>query len=62
MTPYEKLKSIEGATTYLKPGITFEILDQQAYAMSDDEAAIKMNAAQKKLWQDIGASLTPQTA
>ena len=62
MTPYEKLKSIEGATTYLKPGITFEFLDQQAYAMSDDEAAIKMNAAQKKLWQDIGASLTPQTA
>ena len=62
MTPYEKLKSIEGAAQYLKPGVTFETLDQQAYAMSDDQAAIKMNAAQKKLWQEIGASITRQTA
>ncbi len=27
MTPYEKFKSLPMATIYLKPGITFEILD-----------------------------------
>jgi transposase InsO family protein len=30
MTPYDKLKSIENAINYLKPDITFEILDKVA--------------------------------
>jgi hypothetical protein len=32
MTPYEKLKSLDNAEQYLKPGITFEELDKIAYA------------------------------
>jgi hypothetical protein len=30
MTPYDKLKSIENAINYLKPDITFELLDKVA--------------------------------
>jgi hypothetical protein len=39
MTPYEKLKSLPQAADYLKPGVTFETLDQLAMASSDNEAA-----------------------
>jgi hypothetical protein len=39
MTPYEKLKSLENAAQYLKPGVTFAELDALAYAQSDNEFA-----------------------
>ena len=39
MTPYEKLKSIADAKTYLKPGLSFAILDDVAYRISDNAAA-----------------------
>ena len=39
MTPYDKLKSIDNAKNYLKPDITFEILDKVAFGQTDDEAA-----------------------
>ena len=38
-TPYEKLKSLSGATGHLKPGLTFGALDRIAGAQSDLEAA-----------------------
>jgi hypothetical protein len=53
MTPYEKLKSLPGAGAFLKPGMTFETLDRTAAAMSDNEAAERLNAARKKLFQSI---------
>ena len=53
MTPYEKLKSLGNAETFLKPGVTFEQLDRTAAAMSDNEAAERLNAARKKLFQSI---------
>ena len=53
MTPYEKLKSLGNAEIFLKPGVTFEQLDQTAAAMSDNEAAERLNAARKKLFQSI---------
>ena len=53
MTPYEKLKSLSEAGTYLKSGVTFEQLDAIAYAISDNEAAEKLNEARKKLFQSI---------
>ena len=34
-TPYEKLKSLPNAATFLKPGVTFQHLDAIAYAQSD---------------------------
>lgn len=48
-TPYQKLKSLSGATDYLKPGISMEALDRKAAAMSDTEFAKKMGAAKTKL-------------
>ena len=53
MTPYEKLKSLPQAATFLKPGFTFELLDQHATAMTDNEAALKLNEARTKLFQSI---------
>ena len=53
MTPYEKLKSLDHAEQFLKPGITFEQLDVQARAMSDNEAAQRLNAARSTLFKTI---------
>src|SRR3990170_4369509 len=53
MTPYEKLKSLPDAETFLKPGVTFGQLDRTAAAMSDNEAAERLNEARKKLFQSI---------
>ena len=39
MTPYEKLKSLSNAKTYLKADFHFEILDEQAMEMTDNACA-----------------------
>jgi hypothetical protein len=51
MTPYEKLKSLPDAEQTLKPGITWELLDQFARRMSDTEWARKMRQAKIRLLQ-----------
>lgn len=48
-TPLEKLKSLEGAEQYLKPGVTLVELEREALAMSDTECARKMSAAKSRL-------------
>ena len=53
MVPYEKLKSLPNAKQYLKPGLTFELLDLQAYAMSDTQWAEHMNDAKAAMWESI---------
>jgi transposase InsO family protein len=53
MTPYQKLKSLAKAGPFLKPGITFEQLDVQAGAMSDNEAAQRLNDARAALFRTI---------
>jgi transposase InsO family protein len=53
MTPYEKLKSLDKAEPFLKPGMTFEQLDAQAGAMSDNEAAQRLNDARVVLFKTI---------
>ena len=52
-TPYEKLKSLSGATGHLKPGLTFGALDRIAGAQSDLEAARALNAARAELFRRI---------
>ena len=59
-TPYEKLKSVLNASDCLKPGITFELLNAQASMMSDNDAALALNNARKKLFKDIAASIKKQ--
>lgn len=56
MTPYEKLKSLPEASTYLKPGVTFKQLDEIASKCSDNEAAKRLNEAKEKLFQLINKS------
>jgi transposase InsO family protein len=53
MTPYEKLKSLHQAEQFLKPGITFSQLDAQASAVSDNEAALRLNNARAILFRTI---------
>jgi transposase InsO family protein len=52
-TPYEKLKGLPNATTYLKPNSTFDRLDEIAYAVSDTEYAEYMNQAKERLDEAI---------
>lgn len=53
MTPYEKLKSLDSAEQFLKPDITFQQLDAQANAMSDNDAAQRLNDARAILFKTI---------
>ncbi|GAC1503704.1 MAG: hypothetical protein NVS1B10_08820 [Candidatus Saccharimonadales bacterium] len=53
MMPYEKLKSRPNAEQYLKPGITFELLDQQAYALSDTQWSETMQIEKAAMWESI---------
>ena len=52
-TPYLKLKSLDGAAQYLRPGITFEQLDQEATALDDLAAARTVNEALVALFTEI---------
>jgi transposase InsO family protein len=53
MTPYDKLKSLPNAKDYLKPGISFAILDQLAHQISDNQAADRLQKARQKLFKTI---------
>jgi transposase InsO family protein len=53
MTPYEKLKSLPQAQSYLQPGVTLEQLDDIAHEMSDNEFAERMVKARSNLFQHI---------
>ena len=53
MTPYDKLKSLSEAEQYLKPDITFEILDELAMRISDNESATQLRTERNKLFNLI---------
>ena len=53
MTPYDKLRSLPNAHSFLKDDSTFEWLDQQAYRLTDNEAARQMNEARNRLFRKI---------
>ena len=53
MTPWERLKSIPNYDTYLKLGVTSHALEDNANAMSDNEAAKQVQKARKLLFQSI---------
>jgi transposase InsO family protein len=53
MTPYEKLKSLPNARTFLAKNVQFKHLDAIANTMSDNEAAQKLNEARTRLFQSI---------
>lgn len=53
MTPYEKLRSLPESQKYLKPGITFNQLDDFAAQMTDNEAAEQLNTARDNLFKQL---------
>ena len=53
MTPYEKLKSLPEAQSYLQPRVTMEKLNDIANQMSDNEFAERMVKARSNLFQHI---------
>jgi transposase InsO family protein len=53
MTPYAKLRTLPAAEACLKPGITWAQLDVIAFALSDNDAAHRLNQARTKLFQSI---------
>jgi hypothetical protein len=53
MTPYDKLKSISDAKSYLKDEINFELLDRKAYAMTDNQSADRLQKARQLLFKTI---------
>lgn len=52
-TPYDKLRSLPEAENYLAAGRTFKLLDEIAEAMSDNEAAKRMNQARERLFRAV---------
>ena len=52
-TPYEKLKSLPNAESYLKPGLDFAQLDHIALAYSDTEWAQNMHRAKIALLRKV---------
>ena len=52
-TPYERLKSLPQAESYLRPGVTFEKLETIANQMSDNQFAERMVKARSNLFQQI---------
>jgi hypothetical protein len=53
MIPYEKLKSLPDSSQYLKPEITFQILDEFALKISDNESAQLLQKERKILFNLI---------
>ena len=53
MTPYEKLKSLPNAEQYLKPGITFAMLDKIAMRHTDNDMARIVQEERRKLFDEI---------
>lgn len=53
MTPYDKLKSLTDAEKYLKDGMSFEIMDKVAYAITDNQSADALQKARQLLFKTI---------
>ncbi len=56
ITPYEKLKSLPQAESYLRPGISFAMLDAEANALSGMATARLLNEARDALFREIRAA------
>ena len=53
MTPYDKLKSLRDAHTYLKTGVSFSALDALALRITDNEAAALVSKTRTTLFDKI---------
>ena len=53
MAPYEKLKSLANADSFLKLGVTFEQLDKNSTSMTDNEADALFTLQRNKIFEQI---------
>ena len=53
MTPWERLQTVVDYANHLKPGITVQTLEHQAGSMSDNDGALQVQKARKRLFQSI---------
>ena len=53
MAPCGKLKFLPKSEKYLKDGVTFEIMDNIAYAITDNESADRLQKARQQLFKTI---------
>jgi transposase InsO family protein len=60
-TPWEILRQLPGVAGHLKAGVTIAMLDEQAGAKTDTEAAEEMQEARRKLFGIIHSASTAQT-
>ena len=58
MTPYEKLKFLPNAASFLKPGVTFEQLDTDSTRLTDKEAAVTFASQRNKIFKQIFKTIT----
>lgn len=49
LTPYEKLKTLDNWTQYMRPGVTKKELNDMELALSDNDFAKQMNAAKQQI-------------
>ncbi len=53
MTPYDKLKSLHNAKSYLKDDISFQKMDKIALAITDNQSADRLQKARRLLFKTI---------
>lgn len=58
MTPFDKLKSLKDAQRFLKPSVSFDLLDDLASQISDNESAKRLNNAKFKLFDTINEQIS----
>ncbi len=57
-TPYEKLKSLDDAESFLREGVTFEALDRVASATSGLQAAGTVREARRDLFRSLAPAVS----
>ncbi len=60
MTPYDKLKSLTNAESYLKDGVSFNEMDKKAYAITDNQSADRLQKARRLLFKTIDERILNQ--
>jgi hypothetical protein len=59
LTPWESLQQVPKAAQYLRKGMSLAMLERMAGAVSDTEAAQRMQRAKHKLFEEFGTRVRP---
>lgn len=59
LTPWESLQQVPKAAQYLRKGMSLAMLERMAGAVSDTEAAQRMQRAKLKLFEEFGTRVRP---